>query len=306
MKGIFAWPARSLNFVREQFNRPPRQQLECLSRFVEVDLERQGTELQISLDGLRGDLLVVITTCDRPRQLCQVLECLRASLERAHMLHRASILILEDVTDSDYRPAYEMKDDFPGGFRWVRSLARLGKRGYFITYQVAFSYAQKSSAERILFLQDDLVFDEQLVRSSYDLLESLSGEMPGGRPIVLNLYASDDDEEDGRWIEFRRESHPTLPVRRTQWFDLNGYLVGREVLAALDFRLIPIHQSRWHSDPNLSSGVGRQLTRRLFQRADVFQCYPPLIFHGREPSVMNPEARKLRSLDNFSLRKAAS
>jgi hypothetical protein len=62
--------------------------------------------------------------------------------------------------------------------------------------------------------------------------------------------------------------------------------------------LIPIHPNRWRRNPTLSSGVGRQLTLRLRGRATVYQAWPPLVRHGTEPSVANPEARTLNDLDN--------
>ena len=91
------------------------------------------------------------------------------------------------------------------------------------------------------------------------------------------------------------------------WPTPNGWKVAIMLEeCGLDYRMIPVHPNRWRRNPGLSSGVGKQLTRRLFGRANVYQCFPPLVFHGGHPSVMNPSARAARSLDNRQLRAAAS
>jgi len=137
-----------------------------------------------------------------------------------------------------------------------------------------------------------------------DLLDEVVRVEGGvGLPHVLNLYAADDDEPYGRWVNHPARDVPTLPLRQTQWFDLAGFVLDRSSLAALSFRMIPIDPERWRNDPTLSSGVGRQLTRRLRKRARIYQCYPPLVFHGSEESQMNPSARAERALDNRDLRR---
>ncbi|HEX6239533.1 MAG TPA: hypothetical protein VFZ61_01515, partial [Polyangiales bacterium] len=49
---------------------------------------------------------------------------------------------------------------------------------------------------------------------------------------------------------------------------------------------------------SVSSGVGQQLTIRLFLRGDVVQAVPSLVEHGALESEMNAEARRRRGLDN--------
>ena len=179
----------------------------------------------------------------------------------------------------------------------------MGKSGYFRIYQAAFSYAERSSAEKVFFLQDDLEITQGTIPRALQLLSTLGeGTKRKRRPLVLNLYASGDDEPGGRWVKFDRIRHASLPVYKTQWFDLNGYVIEREALELLRYRVIPIESSRWRRDPLLSSGVGRQLSQRLSRKAVIYQCFPPLIFHGTLKSVMNPGARALRNLDNYHLR----
>jgi hypothetical protein len=113
---------------------------------------------------------------------------------------------------------------------------------------------------------------------------------------VLYLFSSSDDEAHGRWVSFSRRDAGLC--RLTNWFDLQAFLVDGAFFELLSHRMVPIHENRWKRRPEQSSGVGRQLTRRLFGRAHVYQAWPPLVIHGAATSTMNPEARAARSLDN--------
>lgn len=271
--------------------------------FEEVDLEAGASRELYSSGGLHSKFLVVITTCNRPGQLQTLLDQIISSLDRVESVPDAGLLILEDAAEEDYAGVRLQLARFQLPCLWVRSRERMGKRGYWRTYQAAFSYIERSRAERILFLQDDLSLADDFFDRTIRLFSALKEE-GAARPLLLNCYSSSDDEPHGRWVKFTRRPHANLPLRRTQWFDLNGYLIDREVLGILRFRLAPIRPSRWEKDPTLSSGVGQQMTIRLTRRVDIFQCFPPLIFHGRAPSVMNPEARRVRNLDNYHLREA--
>jgi hypothetical protein len=118
------------------------------------------------------------------------------------------------------------------------------------------------------------------------------------RKCVLYLFSSADDEPEGRWVHFPRVDYAHGRYRWTQWFDLQAFLVGRSFYELLDHRVFPVHPNRWKRKPAASSGVGMQLTRRLFRRGHIYQVSEPLARHGSEPSLMNPEARLSRPLDN--------
>ncbi|QNH57865.1 hypothetical protein, partial [Limnospira indica] len=53
-----------------------------------------------------------------------------------------------------------------------------------------------------------------------------------------------------------------VEVFKTQWVDML-MLFERSFLEALDYRIQPISLSRWSKDPNLSSGVGQQISQKL-------------------------------------------
>src|SRR5262249_17866169 len=123
-------------------------------------------------------------------------------------------------------------------------------------------------------------------------------EIDDPRATVLYLTTFDDDEPGGRWIRFRRRPVPGTSLRLTQWFDLSAFLVGPRFFEVLHYEVFPSFRWRWDRDPGRSCGISEQLTRRLRGRGNVYQVERSIAFHGQTPSLLNPEARSSRTLDN--------
>lgn len=246
---------------------------------------------------LRGtfDVACVITTYNRPAALELLLGSLSEELRSAADAGRSCVLVFDDASTEDYRgAARSLKDHFEGRARFYRSGQNLGKRGYYRQYQRAFDELRSLGIQRALFLQDDLVLSSGFLQQSLSLWASIDDS----RKAILNLFQTPVDEEDGRWIKFRRVDSGR-GYRKTQWFDLNAYIAGPRFFDVLDYRVFPVPDARFRRDPTLSSGVGRQLVRRLWGRANIYQVSEPRVYHGKEPSLMNPEARLRDPLNNF-------
>ncbi|HEY6881382.1 MAG TPA: hypothetical protein VI299_25330 [Polyangiales bacterium] len=242
----------------------------------------------------RARLLCVITTYNRPAACQDVLTALRGALAGAD----AFLLVLNDRSDSDYAGVRAHAAELFGErMLWLDARARMGKPGFWKAYQVAFLVARALQPEHALFVQDDLAFAPTLLTSIRAQWEATAGD-PLRR--VLYLFSSAEDERFGRWVLAPRRD-VGHGLRRTQWFDLQAFFVDRAFFELLSYRMIPIHENRWRRKPRISSGVGKQLTLRLFRRANVYQSYPPLVFHGGCESQMNPDARAKRALDNRGL-----
>jgi hypothetical protein len=243
------------------------------------------------------DLLVALTTYNRPEACERILVALPDLLANAGRPLNVRVLVIQDSGGAGYDSAVSVARDRLGNrLTWLEARSRLGKQGYWKTYQTLLLAARLLRPAHALFLQDDLEFSPTLLRDCYARFDGLAHDP---RRRVLYLFATEDDEPEGRWIRFpRREVSGGL--RLTQWFDLQAFFVDRAMLELLRYRMIPVSERRWQKKP-YSSGVGEQLTRRLFRRANVYQTVPSLVFHGGSPSEMNPEARADRALDNRSL-----
>jgi len=286
------------NTNRQILARPADSQFWSLFREHGLDLEDVPASI-VRASRTPCDLLIVLTTYARAslclRKLQTLPELLRA-LEHAPSVH---VLVLCDASSDDYSTARRAgRELFGEHLTWLDARERLGKPGYWMTYQTAFLAAKHLRPEHTLFLQDDVQYTASLLRDAYALWDQTSDDP---RRRVLYLFSSEDDEPDGRWIRFRRLRCRGLPLYLTQWLDLQSYFVDLRFFALLDFRMVPVDTNRWRRRAYLSSGVGAQITRRLFDRCNIYQAAPPLVLHGAHPSEMNPEARTVRSLDNRGL-----
>ncbi|MET0344173.1 MAG: hypothetical protein ABW252_24370 [Polyangiales bacterium] len=237
-------------------------------------------------------LLIVITTYQRPGPCAALLGALHDAIARDPQ-PGVRVLVLRDAGDADYGDAQRVgREAFGDALTWLDARQRLGKPGFWKTYQVAFLAAEALAPAHALFLQDDVAFAPTFVGDALARFASLAGD---SRRRVLYLHSDESDEPWGRWTLFRRRD--VAPgLRLVQWFDLQAFLVDRAFFTLLGHRMVPVHPNRWRRRPTISSGVGQQLTLRLRGRANVYQTSPPLVHHGALQSEMNPEARAKRPL----------
>ncbi|HSR89760.1 MAG TPA: hypothetical protein VLK88_00525 [Gemmatimonadales bacterium] len=260
-----------------------------------VPLEDAPAQLR-SAAGTGTDLLVALTTYNRPESCARILAALPELVAKAGRPLNVHVMVVKDAGRAEYSEVERRAQALFGErLTWLDARSPIGKRGYWKTYQTLFLGARLLDPAHVLFLQDDLEFPDTLLRDCYACFDALAGD-PHRR--VLYLFASKDDEPEGRWIKFTRRE-VGAGVRLTQWFDLSGFFVDRALFELLDYRVFPVSESRWEKQA-YSSGVGEQLTRRVFGRGNVYQTSPALVFHGAHPSEMNPEARAVRALDNRS------
>lgn len=239
--------------------------------------------------------LIVLTTYGRPEAAARLLAALARAVGAANLGEHAALLVLHDRCDTDYGEARELARDVCAHTLWLDARERFGKPGFWRVHQTALLAARAWSPERTLHLQDDVVFEPDLFEQVDSLWRATAAD-PMRR--VLYLFSSSDDEPGGRWARFQRRDLPGLGCRQTNWFDLQAFVADRAFFELLRYRMVPIHPNRWRRRPEISSGVGRQLTLRASGRATVYQAWPPLVRHGDAPSTMNAAARALRPLDN--------
>lgn len=246
--------------------------------------------------GAPTPLMIVVTTYDRPGSAARLLSQLDAALRRSPLAQGVALLVLHDACGRDYAEPKARAHAIAPRHLWLDARQRFGKAGFWEIHQTAMDIARAWRPERALYLQDDVELDPDFLVRAEELWQATAHDP---RRRVLYLFSSRDDESHGRWVSFQRQPVANAPCRVSNWFDLQAFMVDRQFFELLDYRMVQIHPNRWKRAPEKSSGVGRQLTHRLFGRANVYQAWPPLVAHGLELSRMNPEARQKRSLDNY-------
>jgi hypothetical protein len=296
-------PVEALHWLRMHLNRPDAgalDELEFWSLFEHDGNPLTAAPATLACGG-ELELLVVVTTYQRPESCAHVLSSLKRAIERVQPIS-VRILVFHDRGHDSYRSTCDLAHSlFGADLTWLNARTQLGKSAYWKTYQTSFLAARAVRPRYALYLQDDLQFAETMLVDAFSMYEATKRD-PLRR--VIYLYSSQADEPSGRWIRFRRVAAGE-GIALTQWFDLQAFFADLAFFELLSYRLIPVHANRWRRRSSLSSGVGRQLTIRLRGRANIYQAYPPLVFHGAEPSQMNPDVRAHEPLDNRGLLPAA-
>jgi len=267
--------------------------------FVTPPFAVAGSDAGIAdwLASLRGRAapLWTITTYERPEACAALVASLGESAHAAGV--EPVVVVVRDAGPSDYTVVREaLAAAFGESGALVESTRHLGKRGFWRTHQLLMDAARAVAAPHHLSLQDDI----ELAAGWHDALWSIVDGIDDPHLAALYLLAAADDEPGGRWIAFDREAAAAGRAWRTQWLDLQAYLALPRMYEALAWRMLPIDRLRWRGRPLKSSGVGEQITRRLFMArgANVYQVAGTLAYHGAHASFMNPEARAERTLDN--------
>lgn len=300
VSGLWPWSWRELvthvelKLNRALIDRMPSQQALLSCWQSQPDPGQLPLELAAT-HATQTQIAFVITTYNRDESCARVVHDLAQQCSALSLTHAARVLVLDDASHAPYERTRAALDQwFPGRHIYARATHNQGKRHFWRTYQLAFQWLQQVRPEHALFVQDDLELTSTFVHDALSLWRGIDDP----HKAVLSLLQSADDEPNGRWISFLRADVAGGALRLTQWFDLPAFVIGPQALDLLQHRVFAVHPNRWMRDPAASSGVGRQLTYRLWKRGNIYQVARSLAFHGAEPSQMNPEARADRPMDN--------
>ncbi len=275
------WSARLLTVARSE----APFEIPCHTRSVRERIE--------ALAG-RGAPLWTITTHERPDSCARLVASLGECARKAGV--EPILLVVRDVGECDYGAVVEsLAREFGERGVLIQSTRHLGKPDFWELHQQLMDAVRWLDPPYHLSLQDDL----ELAEGWYDEMWSIVESIDDPDLAVLYLLSMEDDEPHGRWIDFDRVTAPDGRSRLTRWFDLQAYLALPRMYEALHWRMLPVHPRRWRMNPTRSSGVGLQLTSRLYvSRANAHQVVETLVYHGGHESLLNPEQRALRPLDN--------
>ena len=183
--------------------------------------------------------LVIITTYNRNYQLLNLTEQL---LNESN----ADIVIFDDKSDNEMKIGSTRVTQ-------ITNPEHRGKAGFWKTWQDIFDYCKEHEYDYYIFLQDDVEPCPEFVAKAIAAYDSI-GDAVSLSPIRTNYTMYNGLS---RWGARPIERHDGYCV--SHYFDCFG-IVRRDFFEALDWTIDPIAPS---SDPFKSSGVGRQITRRL-------------------------------------------
>lgn len=218
-------------------------------------------------------ITVVLFSYNRPDMLLQSLKHL---VKFKDMLN---VIVLDDASHFDSKEHELYCDVFD------RNKKNVGKKGFYKQWKKAFRMCQNNPSDIYLFAPDDfLSIDINKVIKMHQVIQSKFRTA-----YAFNIINC------GRkqcWTPFQPHR---IGINGEQLTELGfvdcGFFCNTQTLKRLEFR-IDKTPDVWFDRPTKSSGVGWQLSKRMYNlKVKMFQPVKSYAFHGDHQSVMHPNER---------------
>jgi hypothetical protein len=224
------------------------------------------------------DFCVFITTYNRPTLLYNLLEQIESSKSKFNI----KIFVFDDCS-------FEKVDISKFDVRYVKFFPNYGKKNFWKIINVIFKVIKNINSKYFVFLQDDF----ELCDNFFNELKIKYENLKDDKKISLE-FLTDNRTKRSNWNTF--EPQIIGDYIHTNWVELH-FICEKKFFDVLDYKINEIPKNRWDSNPNLSSGVGQQLTQRLNNLGlNMYHTKETLVNHSDNVSMMNFEERKINNL----------
>lgn len=233
-------------------------------------------------------LAISITTYNRPNLLLTQLKELGRQLE--HGGHEATIFVVNDASIRKYTKVEEQLEKMPYETRYDRFVTNQGKKKHWRVVNHIFEWYRRQQFEYAIYLQDDCVLERDFLP---DLLAQFKA-IGHSKKVALNYVLEPSRINKPVWtpVQPRVYKYSRYKIFRVGWLDLH-FIANENFFSTLNYNIHPIGEGRWADDKTRSSGVGRQISFRLFRSGhSMWQVTSSLVTHGIHKSWMNPISRK--------------
>jgi len=224
------------------------------------------------------DFCVLITTYNRPEMLYKLLDDIGNNKKDYKIL----VAVFDDGSTQ--------KLDLTGrDVIKIGMYPNMGKKKYYVTYNATFSFVRTVNSKYFIYLPDDISLEDDFFDEAKRLYESITSE----NKICLSIL-TDDRVNRSHWGY--KEPKDLGEILQTQWNDL-CFICEKNFFELLNYRVNPISPKRWINNPNISSGVGHQITQRLNNSGKfLYHVKKSLVYHGVHESKMNKNEREQNNL----------
>lgn len=224
-------------------------------------------------------ILTVITTYNRPELCAALIKALLIEMQESDHTH--TLLIADDGSKPDYATA--LADSVSrAGHRSVviRCPENMGKANYWSLMRAIYKRSKSIAWHVMVQLPDDVLPVAGMYNAAVNALYKFKSA-----GVLINLYRCHRDQEWGSPRPFDIDD----TLRYTGWMDM-CYACKRAVIVALEYTVHPIYRD-WRRHPEMGSGVGAQLSRRLRELSITqYQFKQSLVIdRGEHKSQMNPQ-----------------
>ena len=228
-----------------------------------------------------NSVLFLINTFNRPDRLLALLRQVSCYSQS----YAIEIVIFEDKSKADYTECTDLLSNNANlKHSWYRTGKHAGKKNYWQVIDSAYSILKNKTFDYMVHLPDDVLLTDDFIFRSISLYELI----PDRRKICLNLLCEINRNNPG-WTNLTPKHFSQFI--NTGWVDM-CFIATNRYLKALNFGINPV-DPEWSGNPERSSGVGLQISRRLVKQGyNLYQVKRSLVIHGIHDSVMHPEHRK--------------
>lgn len=237
-------------------------------------------------------LAISITTYNRPKILLDQLKELVHQIEVLGW--DAEIYVVNDCSERTYTMVSEYLQAIQFPTKYERFSVKQGKKRHWFIVDRIFKWYGNVKWDYAVYVQDDLIIETGFLSnlvSDFELIDH-------PKKTCLNYILEESRNGVRCWT-------PVNPIQcsfkrkifyRTGWVELH-FIANKRFFSELQHTVYPIPETRWDENELLSSGVGRQISNRLYKRRmGMFQVKKSLAKHGVHRSFMNPEERSRNPL----------
>lgn len=224
------------------------------------------------------DFCVIITTFNREKMLKVLLDDIFKCKK-----YKILVTIFDDGSVEPYDLSnYDVK--------YIKYVKNNGLKNVWKVITDTFKYCKNIDSKYYIYLQDDLRLKDDFFEESVRIFESINDS----KKISLETLIIESQRNQPKWTNFK-------PIEfkdyyKSQWVEL-VFICKYEFFKVLDFEVKRIPPSRWLNDPNLSCGVGDQISYRLLNLGyNMYQVKETLTTHSDHESTFYREHRKNEKL----------
>lgn len=219
------------------------------------------------------DFCILITTYDRGDMLYDLI----SQIEN----QKGSKNILIVVFDDGSKQNYNFNNT---NVKYIKFFPNQGKKRYWKIINGMFNYVRHINSKYFIQIPDDIKLIDNFFDSAARQYESINDP----NKICLSILT------DGRVYRHNWTNFNSIDMGehiKTQWNDM-CYIATKNFFNELNFKIDEIPLSRWNNNPNLSSGVGQQISLKLHNKQkSMYHTKTSLVIHGAHESKMNYQER---------------
>jgi glycosyltransferase involved in cell wall biosynthesis len=223
------------------------------------------------------DFCILITTHNRPVMLKELI----GQIINQKKDYKIKIIVIDDASSE--------KSELTNEITYIQYYPNMGKKRFWKIIDTSFKYLKGIDSKYYIYLQDDVKIVDNFFEGLVENYESIQDD----NKICLS-FLTDYRTKSSNWTNYNPRERGN--VIKTQWVELH-FICEKKFFEELNYIVEPIPLSRWKKDPNLSSGVGWQLSLRLHNMGkSMYHTKKTFVTHGDHESQMNKYERKNNKL----------